>query len=94
MKGKRNSFHFPVQPPLLTTFYAVRLVYVYEVKSSLREIVRMHALIPHVFQQVTFGLVFKVQPGHLLSVCVFEFLRHFDLEGGKKKVQVEDLSCL
>lgn len=35
--------------------------------------------IPHVFQQVTFSLVFKVQSGHLLRVSVFELLRHFDL---------------
>lgn len=45
--------------------------------------------IPHVFQQVTFSLVFKVQSGHLLRVSVFEFLRHFDLEGRKKTGPVE-----
>lgn len=48
--------------------------------------------IPHVFQQVTFSLVFKVQSGHLLHVSVFEFLCHFDLEERKKTGPVEDLS--
>lgn len=50
------------------------------------------AFVPHVFQQVTLGLVFKVQSGHLLHVSVFEFLRHFDLEGRKKTGPVEDVS--
>lgn len=36
--------------------------------------------IPHVFQQVTFSLVFKVQSGHLVCVCVLQLLRHFDLD--------------
>lgn len=43
------------------------------------------AFIPHVFQQVTFGLMFKVQSGHLLRVSVFELLRHFDLEGEEEE---------
>lgn len=59
----------------------------------------MHAcdadvFVPHVFQQVTFGLVFKVQSCHLLCVCVFQLLCHFDLEETKKTRQVKDLSFI
>lgn len=35
--------------------------------------------IPHIFKQVTFSLMFKVQPCHLLCVSVFQLLCHFDL---------------
>lgn len=42
--------------------------------------------IPHVFQQVTFSLVFKVQSCHLLHVCVFQLLCHFYLEEILKKL--------
>lgn len=48
--------------------------------------------IPHIFQQITFGLVLKVQPCHLLCVCVFQLLCHFDL--GETKRQVKDLSFI
>lgn len=48
--------------------------------------------IPHVFQQVTFGLVFKVQSCHLIRVCVFQLLCHFDL--GETKRHIKQLICL
>lgn len=40
----------------------------------------VRAFVPHVFQQLAFGLMFEVQPGHLLRVSVLQLLRHFDLE--------------
>lgn len=49
--------------------------------------VEVEVFIPHVFQQVTFGLVFKVQSCHLLCVRVFQLLRHFDLEETKREFQ-------
>lgn len=52
------------------------------------------ASVPHVFQQVAFGLMFKVQSGHLLRVSVFQLLRHFDLEGRKRTRQAQDRSFL
>lgn len=41
--------------------------------------------VPHVFQQVTFSLVLKVQSRHLLRVRVFQLLCHFDLEETKRE---------
>lgn len=53
-----------------------------------------YAFIPHVFQQVTFGLMFKVQSGHLLRVSVLQLLRHFDLEGKEEdRTSVGSVIC-
>lgn len=46
-----------------------------------------YVFIPHVFQQVTFSLMFKVQSCHLLHVCVFQLLCHFDLEETKRHIK-------